>query len=332
MPLRIAFDPRWQEGGIGRFAREVIARLEKMDTDIRPIQIDCKLAAPLSPLYLSLALRKVQADVFWSPGFMPPLWFNIPSIVTVHDLIHRRHGGVLRRFYYDHCARPLIRSLNGVMTVSEHARLDIESWLGKEAPVRVVGNGVSRGFVAEGAALSLGKPYVLYCGNHRPHKNLPRMFEAFAKSALAKDMLLAVTGESSPALVELAARFNVTERMYCLGQMNEEQLACAYRGASLLLMVSLEEGFGLPVVEAMASGTPVVCSENTALEEVAAGAACCVDPLTVDSIATGIDRILSASMYRDQLIMAGKARAADFVWDEVAGRVYDVLREAAFKS
>ena len=328
--LRIAYDSRWTDGGIGHFSREVIAGMEKLCVDLVPIEIGDRLSDPWSPLRLGRALRGVVADVFWSPGFMPPWRPSIPAVVTMHDLIHRRHAGVLRRLYYDTAIRPLVRSMVGVITVSEYSRSVIAAWLGPRSPaIHVVGSGARKVFNDVGGRMMLDAPYVLYCGNRRAHKNLARMIEAFARSHAAGQLLLAMTGEPDAALEQLARVHGVSERLRWLGRLEEVDLAKAYRGASLVLLISLEEGFGLPVIEAMACATPVVCSSTSSLGEIAGNAACLVDPMDVSSIAGGIDRVLSDREWRQTLIERGLVRYTAYRWDRVAERVLRALKEAA---
>jgi len=218
------------------------------------------------------------------------------------------------------------------MTVSQRSRADIEAWIGPHhPPIRVIGSGVSGAFVHHGDKLRLEAPYLLYCGNHRVHKNLPRMLEAFARITARERLLLAMTGSPDESVNALARKFGVSGRLHWLGPLSEPELAEVYRGATAVLMVSLAEGFGLPVVEAMACGTPVVCSSTTSLGEIAGDAACLVDPTSVGHITAGIDQVIQNDALRARLRARGFARAAEFTWNKVADHVLAVLLEAARK-
>ena len=329
--LRVIYDGRWQGGGIGRFSAEVIDRLQNGEIRLRPIKIDHKIADPFGPVALSRGMRGVSADVFWSPGFVPPFRCDIPAVITVHDLIHREHGGVImKRIYYDRMIRPLARNVYAILTVSEYSRKMIMQWFGEAAPpVIVVGNGVSASFTPKGERYLAPVPYALYCGNQRSHKNIARMLEAFSLSKAAGTLLLGMTGMPEQATNALIRRYAFTDRVFWFGKLDEAQLAAAYRGAEFLMMVSLKEGLGLPVIEAMACGTPVLCSSTTSLGEVAGDAAVTVDPQDAECIAAGIERIITDSVLRYLLRQLGLRRANDFSWDNVAQRVGDVLERAA---
>jgi glycosyltransferase involved in cell wall biosynthesis len=179
----------------------------------------------------------------------------------------------------------------------------------------VIPNGVSDVFSPAGPAE--GGDYVLAVGTLEPRKNLPRLAEATRRLGVE----LRVAGASGWGDVPLPP-----DGVRTLGRVSDEKLARLYRGARCLAYPSLAEGFGIPIVEAMASGTPVVTSRGGATEEVAGGAAALVDPLDVVSIAAGIEE---ASACRDELVTAGLERARAFSWVETARRTVAVYREAA---
>jgi len=178
-----------------------------------------------------------------------------------------------------------------------------------------VPNGVSDVFSPDGPAET--GDYVLAVGTLEPRKNLARLAEATQRLGVE----LRVAGDAGWGDVRLEG--NLIRR---LGRVSDEELARLYRGARCLAYPSLEEGFGIPIVEAMASGTPVVTSRGGATEEVAGGAAVLVDPLDPDSIAAGIEE---AAARRDELVAAGLERARAFSWAETARRTAAVYREAA---
>lgn len=324
--LNVIFDERWREGGIGRFANEVSGRLRGNGLGFVELGLSRKIADPLGPIALWRRLLAMRGDVFWSPGFLPPVRANIPIVITMHDLIHRRYGGWQRRVYYDRVIKPLVRHVDAVMTVSEYSKRTIVEWIGEGGPpVIVVGNGVSSAFSVAGNKYQAKAPYALYCGNHRPHKNIDRMLEGFLLSQSDSSLLLGMTGVPDKTTTALIQKYRLADRVFWLGMLDEFQLAAAYRGAAFLILVSLDEGFGLPVIEAMACGTPVLCSNSTALGEVAANAALTVDPNDVVSIADGIGRIGADDVLRSKLMEEGIARATDFKWDAVADRVYGIF-------
>jgi glycosyltransferase involved in cell wall biosynthesis len=149
--------------------------------------------------------------------------------------------------------------------------------------------------------------------------------EAFAKAEVGADMRLVITGDPTTELADCIERNHVTSQVHFTGLVPEEKLPSLYRGAEALIFPSLYEGFGLPLLEAMACGTPVVTADTTALPEVAGGAALLVDPTSVEHIAEAMKRIVSDTFLRQQLREKGLARAAQFSWDSTAARVHELL-------
>lgn len=326
---RLSVDSRWVgPHGIGRFAQEVLARLPG-----KPLRSPFSPLSPLDPLALSAALWLRRPAVFFSPGFNPPLWSPVPFVFTIHDLIHLHVPEELSRLkaaYYRFVVRPAARRAFRVLTVSEYSKTQIVRWAGvKPDQVVVVGNGVDLAFSPDGPAYDPGYPYILYVGNRKPHKNLPRLLEAFAQVAAEQPELhLLLSGAPDDETRHQALRLGIYHRVVFAGHIPEAQLPALYRGAALLTLPSLYEGFGLPPLEAMACGTPVVVSDTTSLPEVVGEAGVLVDPQSVPSIADGLRRALTDSDLRERLRAAGLERARQFSWDRVAERVRRVLAEA----
>ena len=304
----IHYDPRWSgPHGIGRFADEVIARLP----GAAPLRIGAARLSVLDPLATTLAARRLREGVYFTPGFNPPLRSGVPFVSCIHDLIHLRFAAestAARRAYYRLVVGPGARRAAKVLTVSEHARGEILEWTKLPAErVVVAGNGVAAAFKPEGERHDPGYPYFLFVGRRVPHKNVERLVAAHAASRCGREV-----------------------RLLFADSLDDERLAAHYRGAVALAFPSLYEGFGIPIVEAMACGTPVLASNATAIPETAGeGNALYVDPLRVEAIAAGLDRLADDAALRSDLRQRGLARAAAFSWDQVADRVGKVLREAA---
>jgi O-antigen biosynthesis alpha-1,2-mannosyltransferase len=318
---RIAFDGRWcGQHGIGRFAAELSRRLENLD----PFFGSVPPWHALDPILLSIRMLATRRDVlFLSPGYNVPLLNLNRYVFTVHDLNHLdMPSDVLRRAYYRLLMRRACRSSAGVFTVSEFSRQRIVSWSGA-APARIinVGNGVSEAFNPAGPVRSCGDPYFLCIGNRKPHKNEARVVRAFAQADVPLRSRLVFNGLADAKLASVIQEVGIGHRVDFLGGVSDGHLAEAYRGATALLFPSLYEGFGLPLIEAMACGTPVLTSTFAALPEVAGGAALLVDPTSVPAIASGISRLASESDLRADLRQRGMARARDFQWAAVAARV-----------
>lgn len=331
--LRILVDGRWTgPHGIGRFFREVVRRFPRSWRVI--YELGGKPLTPLDPLRLSAAVRRDRPHVFFSPGISAPLWSSVPLVLTVHDLIHIRFPGertLPKILYYEFILRRSVERAFRILTVSEFSRRQILEWANvREESVIVVKNGVGSEFTPNGHRMNPGFPYILYVGNHKPHKNLPRLLEAFAELCREnRGLRLCMTGNPGPILMEHIRRLSLERRVVFLGTLSEAELASWYRGAELLAFPSLYEGFGLPVLEAMASGVPVVTSNVTALPEVAGPAAVLVDPYDVASIAEGMRAVLDDTELRRKLRESGLRRAKAFTWEDTARKVIEVLAAAA---
>jgi glycosyltransferase involved in cell wall biosynthesis len=331
---RILLDARWlQSGGrrnvrgLARVADEVARRLPHLD------RLECRLPLlhPAESIWLTAVLARRRPGVFYSPGFNAPPTCPVPFVFTVFDLIHlhvQEESGTAKRLYYELHVKPAVRRARAVLTGSQYSRAQIVEWSGVD-PDRIVVIGAAAGdaFAPEGVAHEPGFPYLLYVGNHKAHKNLARLVQAFGRLRETSVRLL-LAGHVEPALLGIARSAGVADRLVFLGDVSDERLPALYRGAVALVFPSLYEGFGLPPLEAMACGTPVVTSLTTSLPEVVGDAAVAVDPLDVDSIASGIERIVDDERLRAELGARGLAHAARFSWDETAERTWRALQRA----
>jgi glycosyltransferase involved in cell wall biosynthesis len=330
-------DTRWiGPHGIGRFAKEVFARLPGAEA----LPQGVSLLSPLEPLWLSSVLWRKRPGVYFSPGFNPPVFSPVPFVFTIHDLNHLQFGDAgagngtrMKRAYYRWIMRPACHRAFKVLTGSEFSRREILRWAGVPGESVVnVGYGVDAAFSPGAGKHAPGYRYVLYVGNRKPHKNLRRILEAFAKSGLPEQLKLLLSGDPDSIIVALSHQLGIENRVAFAGPIADSALPGFYRGADALIMPSLYEGFGLPVLEAMACGTPVVTSNVTALPETAGDAAIVVDPRSVAEIAQAMYRVVTECPERQRLIEAGLARAKRFSWESTADRVIEVLRGASAAS
>ena len=319
-------DHRWiGDHGIGRFARKVLAGL-----DYHPIPLGGHPAAPLDAWRLARALGNMTAnDLFFSPGYNTPLFCASPFVFTICDLSHiycRENTSPAIRLYYATIMRRACHRASRIVTISEFTRSQIIEWSGA-SPDKVfnVGCGVDPAYSPKGDFYGLPFPYLLSVSNRKRHKNEFRVVEAFAKAELSPEIHLVFTGNSTSELADCVERHQVTSLVHFTGLVPEEQLPSLYRGAEALIFPSLYEGFGLPLVEAMACGTPVVSANTTALPEVAGDAALLVDPTSVEQIAEAMKRIVSDTALRQQLREKGLSRAAQFSWANTAAKVHELL-------
>lgn len=288
-----------------------------------------KPSHPLDPFRLAYKLLSYKDTVFFSPGYNPPLFSGNPFVLTLHDLNHldfRENSSPLKRLYYQLILRPQCRKAQRLLTISSFSRRRIIEWTGL-APEMVinVGNGVDSSFCLEGPKHEPGYSYIFSVSNRKAHKNEVRMLEAFARANLNSEIKLLITGITNKKLKKLTDDLNISDRVVFTGSIAEEEMPCYYRGASALLFPSLYEGFGLPVIEAMACGTPVITSNIAALPEVAHDAALLVDPYDIDDIATTLKQLLDDTSLQRELMSRGKKRAALYNWDDVAAKVQQVL-------
>jgi glycosyltransferase involved in cell wall biosynthesis len=320
------FDTRWLgRHGIGRFTAEVRARIH----DFHDLPSRGSPAGPLDPWRLRACLRALHADFFFSPGFNAPAQPSCAFAFCLHDLNHLCATGrpnLLRRAYYEQVIRPAVRRASVVLTVSEFSRAAICEW-SQVSPDRIVnvGNGVSASFTASGARACLGKPYFIYVGNHKPHKNLTKLLRAFARSGLKQDYLLVLTGSPSRAMRGTVVSLGLDRAVRFLGSVPDGRLAELYRGGTALVLTSTYEGFGLPIVEAMSCGTPVLTSAAAALPETAGDAAVLVDPQSETGISAALQRLATDTALTRVLRENGLRRACNFSWAAVADRVERAL-------
>lgn len=330
MKLRILVDDRWGAAyGISRYCTELLARLEAV-FDIVKISQTVSIRDPFSPWKLSAAIRSGNGTVFWSPGFIPPSSSAIPFVFTLHDLTHLHTARGLRAAYFNLVVKPLCRKASRIATVSEFSKAEICEWANiSDDRVVVIPNGVSRSFTPDGSMHKPGFPYFLYVGNHLPHKNLARTVAGFARADLEPETRFLLTGSPDPELMKLVARLGVQDRVQFAGVIPESRLPDYYRGALAVALLSTNEGFGLPVLEAMASGVPVLAADATSIPEIAGGAALLVDPLRIDAIAEGVTTIAHNSEVRTLCRQKGLKQSQKFDWDRSAEQLQSVLVRAA---
>ena len=269
--------------------------------------------------YPFLLGREDTADVLHCPTYRGPTRSRVPLVVTVHDLAVFRHPEAFNRWTRAYSPRVVPRVLAAaqrVIAVSEFTRQElIELLRVPDEKIRVVPNAVGDEFTNVGEAEE--GDYVLAVGTLEPRKNLERLVEAVQRSKRE----LRVVGALGWGGVEVGGN-----GVRWLGEVSDKELARLYRGAACVAYPSLYEGFGIPVLEAMACGAPVVTTRGTAMEEVADGAAVLVDARDPAEIAAGIER---AATDRDELVARGLERASQFRWDAVAAATVQVYREAA---
>ena len=305
------------QAGTARYLRALLAR---NDYVLLGQQGSSRLATVMRdafwyPVALPRAAKQRNVDVLHCPTFRAPFSTSMPLVVTVLDLAVLRHPGMFNQWSrrYSRFAVPrVVQAASAVITISEFTKSEVVDVLGTPAEkVHAIPIAVEAPFTADGPHAE--GDYVLAVGTLEPRKNLGRVVEA-AKRIGAE---LRVVGAEGWGGVRVDG---------WVGRVSDEELAALYRGARVVAYPSLYEGFGLPVLEAMACGAPVVTSRGGATEEVAGSAGVLVDPLDVDSIAAGL---VEAATRRDELRAAGLERAKAFSWDRVASETWAVYENVA---
>lgn len=370
-PRSVVVDARvLQSSGLGRYLREVLAELfdDRRFGEItllgdrrelqdyvsrheagRRIRLVAYPTGAYSPRVQGAWLcirRSVRADVAFFPHYDVPI-AGLPrrSVITVHDLIHyqvpeafpwwrRAPGGLLLRRAVGAAAR--------VIVVSEATRRDLCARLpvarGKTA---VVPNGVSELFRApatEAADTNVDRlrPFVLCVGNRKPHKNLAAAVEAIALARPHDPALrLVIAGRRSPHWDDVlrgAEELGVAAAIVDLGEVGDSELRSLYRACEALLFPSLYEGFGLPVIEAMAAGAPVIASDRASIPEVVGGAGILIDPRDPAGMARALGSLRDDPEMRRDLVRRGRERAREFSWERAARATLDILYNVAGES
>jgi alpha-1,3-rhamnosyl/mannosyltransferase len=289
-------------------------------------------------IVLPFDIRRAAPDVFHSPGTDPPRWCGVPWVQTLLDVTpiafrHPKFRGERRRWRGR--AKRMLRA-SAVIAISRHSADDGIRHLGLEPErVHVVPLGVDPSFFASDMPrIEPDPPYLLYVSEYGPHTGFREAFELIARLHDAGfPHRLKMVGKMGPraemlvqALVQQSGR---PDRVDLLNWVSAAELRRLYRGASMLVMTSRYEGFGLPVLEAMASGTPVVSFDNSSLPEVVGDAGVLVPDGDVGAMAAAAVDVLGNTAHWAEMSEAGVAHARRFTWDACATRHAEIFRETA---
>ena len=291
-------------------------------------------------------LRREGIDLFHAPHYVLPPLTPCKAVVTIHDCIHLRFPQYLpNRLAYGYARASLwvaTHRASRVLTVSEASKRDILRYFNvPESKIDVIYNAIDEEFGARPDDDEIGRvreryqlndPFVLYAGNIKPHKNLERLIEAFytlRRNGFEHVKLLIIGDEISkyPTLRRAVHRHKLHQHVRFLGFVSDKTLACLYRMAAVFVFPSLYEGFGLPPLEAMASGTPVITSNQSSLPEIMGDAALFVDPYETDAIFEAMRRVLTEPALARSLSERGLVRVGEFSWDRSVRRVREIYDE-----
>lgn len=288
------------------------------------------------------ALKKHKADVFFSPDGYLSLGSTAPQIPVIHD-INFEHNPQdlpwLMRKYLRYYFPKFARKAKHIITVSNYSANDIhETYSIPREKISAIWNGVSDAFKPvsdeEKSTIrekySCGKPYFLFVGALHPRKNVKRLilaFEKFRKMNPESDYVLVIVGEElwNNANVEIPMDRNTKDKIFFTGHLPLEDLTKVMAGAAVFTYVPYFEGFGIPLVEAMRCGTPIIAGNRTSLPEVAGDAALYCDPFNVNDIASRMTELTKDNNLRKELSSKGLERSKGFSWDNAAEEVWEVL-------
>ncbi len=290
---------------------------------------------------LSTEMRRNPPDLLFVPAHViPPS--HPKSVATIHDLgylIEPDCHPPLHRKQLEWTTRWNAHAADGLIAVSETTKRDLIELLDVEpARIRVVAHGVGAEFApasdAEIAAIraryELGPQAILAVGTIQPRKNLDRLIQAFeriaARNPSVQLVLCGSSGWKNEQILHRAVASPFHQRIRYIGYIPDAELPTLYSSAAVLAFPSLYEGFGMPALESMACGTPVVAADRSSLPEICGDAVLLVDPFDSESIASGIDRVLSDEDLRSELTARGKRRARQFRWRDCAERTLAFLR------
>jgi len=288
-------------------------------------------------------LRRLQPDLVHGMSYALPVGWSGPTVVTVYDLSFFRFPRAFKlanRVYLAAATRASVRRARRVLTISEHARRDIvrllsvpEEYVDVAYPAvedryRVLADDEIRAFRL---ARGLPQGFVFALGTLEPRKNLAGLLRAYAQLPRPRPPLYVAGGHGwhvSP-IFDTVRQLHLTEDVHFLGFVPEDELPLWYNAARLFAFPSFYEGFGLPVLEAMACGTPVITSTAASLPEVGGKAAVLVPPEDTDRIAQEMQRVLDDSQVRMEMRAAGRIQASRFTWRAMTDKTVDSYRRAA---
>ncbi len=280
-------------------------------------------------IVLPLEASRYRLDVLLNPGFTAPILAACRSVTVFHDLQHKRHPEHFRWFDLPFWRALLWGSAHRsrkLIAVSEATREDLFHFYRlKPESVAVISHGVEPAFFD--LDRTHVEPYVLCVSTLHPHKNLDRLIRAYACRKRDFRLVLAgMRGFHTASLWKLIAELGVTDSVQLTGWIPRGELYQLYARARAFIYPSTFEGFGMPVLEALAAAIPVACSDIPPLREVAGDAVLYFDPLDEDAIAAALDRIMTDDAMRHTLVQAGPQRARQFTWEQAAEKTLDALR------
>lgn len=363
--MKIVIDAREYSTSTGRYIRKLIEYLEELDSTHKFVILlrsqDFESYQPKNPRFSKLKadfkeftfaeqigfntfLRQLKPDLVHFGMVQQPVLYNRLKVTTMHDLTTVRFRNpaknavvfTIKQWVYNWVNKKVARDSAAILTPSQFVKQDVAAFTKVDlAKITVTNESADKIKVAPESIVELrDQPFIMYIGNPHAHKNLKRLIDAFAQLKKTRPALKLVLAGKKSALYESYLRYSTKcgiEGVVLTGFVSEGQLRWLYEHCSAYVFPSLSEGFGLPGLEAMAHGAPVVSSNATCLPEIYEEAACYFDPLSGKDMANSIEKVISNEKLRQKLIKNGYALLEQYSWKKMATEtlaVYeDILRK-----
>jgi glycosyltransferase involved in cell wall biosynthesis len=353
--MRICIDTQstgGQKTGIGRYASDLMASLREIAPEhdylginpVRTVKMRTNRRLLWQQVQVPRIARRLRADLIHLTGFDVPVRRPCPAVLTVHDLIGMLFPAdlpLISRLYWAFWLPYTMRFASHIVAVSEHTKLDITRLLHVPAArITVIQPGVGSrftpltshdGFRSFRRKHGLPKKYILFVGTLEPRKGLDTLLAAFRRLSVSMpDIGLVIAGKRGWFMdwfLAYAERPHLKDRIVFTGYVDDEDLPSMYNAAELFVLPSRYEGFGMPVLEAMACGTPVVCSNRASLPEVAGDSAFQVPPDDPEALGLAMREVLFDERLRKGMRQKGLTRAGSFSWKKAARSTLDIYRK-----
>lgn len=352
--------------GIGRYVANLVTALAEISelkiylltgNPVNPPHLPLpalpQISCSVSPFSISQQwilpgkLWKTRATLYHSPYYLMPYFTHLPTVLTCHDLIpliYPQYFTAGQRLIFRLTHILALRVARKIITVSQATRADLLHYFSVDPErIVVIPEAPASKFFPQSPdkimqlrkRYALPENYLLYVGSNKPHKNIVTLIRAFALTKIdiqnpaLKLVIAGYWDKRYPEAQYLTKSLLLKDQVVFLGSIEDNDLPALYSGASLFIFPSLAEGFGLPVLEAMACGVPVICSNTSSLPEVAGDAALFVDPLDVKALSEKIKQILKDERLREEMRRKGFLQVNKYSWERVARQTMEVYKGVA---
>lgn len=353
----IAIDARMIEmSGIGTYIQHLMNQgiydiaignkkeIRKYDKNVAIIPFDASIYGIKEQIaFPQKKLKNMNVEIVHFPHYNVPYFYQGEIVVTVHDLTHiilpEMLGSKIKYLYAKTLMGNALRKASHIFTVSENSKNDIKKYfnIGKKE-ISVTYNAIDNSFcqkpkksilyLYDKFGIPCNKKIILYIGNLKPHKNIKSLFQAYKKCKCYKDSIIVLAGKafSSVNIKEIEIEYGILGKVFYTGIISHKDLVNLYNLSDLFVFPSLYEGFGIPPLEAMACGLPVICSNTSSLPEVVGDAALQFDPYNIDEITYSIDKVLGSEKVQQELLKKGLERCHFFKWDDSVKTIRETLQ------